>query len=70
MGSRIFNVVDRSGKNRWTIELLDLKEDEHVLEIGFGPGVAIQMASQRVPRGVVVGIDHSEVMLRQAMKRN
>jgi len=57
-------------KNRWTIELLDLKEDEHVLEIGFGPGVAIQMASQRVPRGGVVGIDHSEVMLRQAMKRN
>jgi len=57
-------------KNRWTISLFNLQKNNHVLEIGFGPGVAIQLVSQKVPEGLVVGIDYSEVMLHQAKRRN
>jgi ubiquinone/menaquinone biosynthesis C-methylase UbiE len=44
---------------------------DRVLEIGFGPGLAIAELSRRVgDSGHVYGIDHSEVMLRQATRRN
>jgi SAM-dependent methyltransferase len=55
---------------RWTISLLDTKPDDRVLEIGFGPGFAIELMSKIVSEGFIAGIDHSEVMVRQAGKRN
>lgn len=57
-------------RNQWTLELLALQPTDHVLEIGFGPGIAIEQASQRVTKGIIVGIDHSETMFYQASKRN
>lgn len=57
-------------KNRWTISKLGLTEDDHVLEIGFGPGVAIEMAAQIVKKGKVVGVHYSPVMLKEATNRN
>ncbi len=57
-------------RNAWTLELLDLQPTDRVLEIGFGPGIAIEKASQIVTDGLIVGIDHSKTMLRQASKRN
>ncbi|MFQ5859777.1 MAG: class I SAM-dependent methyltransferase [Anaerolineae bacterium] len=57
-------------RNLWTISLLDIQQDDRVLEIGFGPGVAIQEISKIVVNGFVVGIDHSQAMVRQAEKRN
>lgn len=58
-------------RNSWVVSLLDVQPTDRVLEIGFGPGVAIAELSRRVgPSGHVYGIDHSEVMLRQATKRN
>lgn len=57
-------------RNEWAISLLNLRPSDRVLEIGFGPGVAIQKMSAIVTDGVIWGIDHSEVMLRQASKRN
>ncbi|HEX2033752.1 MAG TPA: methyltransferase domain-containing protein, partial [Chloroflexota bacterium] len=51
--------------------LLDVQPAERVLEIGFGPGLAIAELSRRVgPAGHVYGVDRSDVMLRQATKRN
>jgi ubiquinone/menaquinone biosynthesis C-methylase UbiE len=48
-----------------------VKPTDRVLEIGFGPRVAIAELSRRVgPEGHVYGVDHSEAMLRQATKRN
>jgi ubiquinone/menaquinone biosynthesis C-methylase UbiE len=55
---------------RWTISLLDAKPDDRVLEIGFGPGFAIELMSKIVSEGFVAGIDHSDVMVRQAGERN
>jgi SAM-dependent methyltransferase len=57
-------------RNRWAVDLLDVRPDDRVLEIGFGPGVAIAELARRAPRGLVCGIDHSEVMVRQATRRN
>jgi SAM-dependent methyltransferase len=58
-------------RNSWVVELLDIQPTDRVLEIGFGPGLAIEELSRRVgPLGHVYGVDHSEVMLRQATKRN
>lgn len=66
MSSRPSNV----SRNQWTVDLLDLQPQDRVLEIGFGPGIGIQRAALLVSEGLVIGIDHSEVMLRQASKRN
>jgi ubiquinone/menaquinone biosynthesis C-methylase UbiE len=55
---------------RWTVHLLHIQPDMHVLEIGFGPGVAIQYAAQQAIQGHVSGIDFSETMVQVARKRN
>ncbi len=56
-------------RNRWAVALLDVRPADRVLEIGFGPGVAIAELA-RAGAGHVYGVDHSAVMLRQASKRN
>lgn len=56
--------------NRVAVELLDVQSTDRVLEIGFGPGVAIQELSKCVTDGMVAGIDPSDVMVRQATRRN
>ena len=66
MANRSSNVE----RNMWTIKLLDLKPTDRLLEIGYGPGLAIEAASKRITEGLIVGLDHSETMLHQAKKRN
>src|SRR5215218_7697944 len=57
-------------RNRWAVALLDVQPQDHVLEIGFGPGLAIREFARRATDGLVIGVDHSEVMLRHATARN
>jgi ubiquinone/menaquinone biosynthesis C-methylase UbiE len=57
-------------RNARTLELLDLRPGDRVLEVGFGPGLAIARAAELASGGTVVGIDHSELMLREATRRN
>ncbi len=57
-------------RNEWTLDLLKLKPTDHLLEVGFGPGVAIKKASRIITKGSIAGIDHSETMLAQASKLN
>lgn len=58
-------------RNRWTVSLLDIRQGDRVLELGFGPGLGVALAAEMVgPTGRVVGIDHSPVMLAQAERRN
>jgi SAM-dependent methyltransferase len=67
-------VMAHRGSNRrrnvWAVGLLEVQPDDRVLEIGFGPGIAIGELARRATRGRVVGVDHSEVMVRQASRRN
>lgn len=56
-------------RSRWVVSLLGVQPADKVLEIGFGPGLAIA-ALARAGAGHVYGIDHSDVMLRYASRRN
>jgi trans-aconitate methyltransferase len=62
MATRSSNVQ----RNRWAVDQLAVRPTDRVLEIGFGPGVAIEALIARVTEGAVHGIDHSELMVRAA----
>jgi SAM-dependent methyltransferase len=47
-----------------------VRSDDRVLEIGFGPGLAIRELGRLAAEGYVCGIDHSELMLRRAKRLN
>jgi len=55
-------------RSEWVFSLLDLKPEDHVLEIGFGSGADLLRASRVA--AFVAGVDHSDVMVRQATRRN
>jgi SAM-dependent methyltransferase len=57
-------------RNAWTVRQLDIQPDDRVLEVGFGPGLAIRDAAAMARDGRVVGIDRSATMQRQAHRRN
>jgi SAM-dependent methyltransferase len=50
------------------ISLLDVKPSEEVLEVGFGPGLGIQLLANSARR--VAGVDCSREMVQQAKARN
>lgn len=66
MGHRSSNVA----RNRWAVGLLDVQADARVLELGCGPGIALAAFAERAKEGLVVGVDHSPVMIRHARRRN
>jgi trans-aconitate methyltransferase len=57
-------------RNRWTVDLLEIERDDRVLELGPGPGVTLGLILERVPEGLVVGLDHSATMLAQCRRAN
>ena len=66
MSTRPSNVA----RSRWAADLLDVQPTERVIELGCGPGVAVAALAARATRGLVVGVDHSRVMVEQARRRN
>ena len=66
MGRRSSNVQ----RNRWAVHLLAVQPTDRVIEVGCGPGVAIAALAARATDGMVVGVDHSDVMIGQARRRN
>jgi SAM-dependent methyltransferase len=66
MARRSSNVA----RSRWAVQLLDVRPTDRVIELGCGPGVAIAALTTRAIRGLVVGVDHSQVMIGQARRRN
>ena len=57
-------------RNAWAVGLLEVRSHDRVLEIGFGPGLAIRELGRLAADGYVCGIDHSELMLRRARRLN
>ncbi|WP_030512419.1 class I SAM-dependent methyltransferase [Microbispora rosea] len=57
-------------RNIWAVSLLDVQPADQVLEVGFGPGIAIAECAARAVRGHVFGVDHSQTMVRRAARRN
>lgn len=56
--------------NRLTVGLLRVDKGDDVLEIGFGPGHAIELLVTRTAARTIAGIDVSDVMVQQALSRN
>jgi ubiquinone/menaquinone biosynthesis C-methylase UbiE len=54
----------------WVIDLLQVRPADKVLEVGFGPGVGIQMLANSASAGYVAGVDPSKEMVAQATTRN
>lgn len=56
-------------QNRATVEALDPPPGAAVLQVGFGPGQALEMLARKVPLSLVAGIDHSPLMVARARRR-
>lgn len=52
------------------IDELAPAHDAAVLAVGFGPGVGVAELTNRLPDGVVGGVDPSAAMVQQARRRN
>jgi SAM-dependent methyltransferase len=57
-------------RSRWVIALLQVRPADRILEIGFGPGADICRVARLARDGFVAGVDHSELMVRHARRRN
>jgi ubiquinone/menaquinone biosynthesis C-methylase UbiE len=55
--------------NALTAELLDLVDDDHVLEVGFGGGDLLARLVPVVTRGRIVGVDFSPAMMALSERR-
>lgn len=56
--------------NAWTLSLLTIGDFEQLLEVGFGPGDAIRLATESNPSCRIAGVDHSPTMLSAATRLN
>ena len=52
------------------VEILDVHPNDRFLEIGYGPGVAIQLIAAKLSSCKVEGIDSSAEMMQQTTARN
>jgi SAM-dependent methyltransferase len=66
---KMFTKVNKA-LNVFILHLLNLQSDDHVLEIGFGPGDLMRDMVPLLSDGRIEGIDFSEAMIAQATKRN
>jgi trans-aconitate methyltransferase len=55
---------------RWAVDFLDVQPNDHVLEIGCGPGAAAELICQRLVTGKLFAIDRSESGVDRTKRRN
>jgi SAM-dependent methyltransferase len=55
---------------RWSVDVLAPGPEEHLLEIGCGPGVAVALVCERLAGGRIVAIDRSATAIARATRRN
>jgi ubiquinone/menaquinone biosynthesis C-methylase UbiE len=56
--------------SRWTIEMMGIQPHSSILDVGCGGGMTIKEMAKIATVGFVAGVDYSEIMVRQALKRN
>jgi ubiquinone/menaquinone biosynthesis C-methylase UbiE len=56
--------------NDWVIENCEIKPSDQILELGYGPGYAIEKIAQGLDTGKISGIDFSKLMHKHASRRN
>jgi len=55
--------------NALVYDVLSVNENNHILEIGFGPGTLIKKIAKCLNDGIIEGIDISESMVSIAKKK-
>lgn len=55
---------------RWAADLLSVRPDEQILEIGCGYGLMIGLICDRLKSGHITAIDRSDAMVQAASERN
>ncbi|WP_454265789.1 class I SAM-dependent methyltransferase [Rossellomorea marisflavi] len=63
-------MVQHEPETRWTLDLLNLNEEESVLELGCGAGYALKLLAKRSSVKEVVGMDLSKSIIGSAKRRN
>lgn len=63
-------LIKNRARIEWVVSLLDIRTDERILEIGYGPGLAIEMIGNKLDKGKITGVDHSRAMYEAASERN
>lgn len=66
-----FVMIKGNGSNiKSLIKNLNIKPNDKILEIGYGPGLGVQHIAKNFSSCQIVGIDFSELMHKKASKRN
>ena len=72
-GRLVMSIIFDKGNaniNRFVYELMSVRKDDHILEIGFGTGKLIYKMAKRIDKGLIEGVDFSSTMVSIAQRRN
>ena len=66
------NLMIKGNRNNYNnlIKDLDIRVNDKMLEIGYGPGVGINLIAETCSSCIIHGIDFSKLMYKRATKRN
>ncbi len=67
---RVYNVTRESPILRQLAAAMRTQQPEHILELGCGPGRALEAVSDALPEARLTGVDLSPFMLERAERRN
>jgi len=70
--SGIFAVYMNFGNNylnKLAVQALDIQPNDHVLDVGFGGGVALYKILKNIRGGLVAGIDYSPDMVKRGKRK-
>ena len=54
---------------RWAVDLMDVRPDDNILEIGCGPGAGAELICERLQSGKLFAIDRSESGVDRTKRR-
>ena len=72
-GRFVMSIVFDKGNskiNQFTVELMSVKENDHILEIGCGTGKLINEMAKQIDMGCIEGVDFSGTMVSIARRKN
>ncbi|MFT3871349.1 MAG: class I SAM-dependent methyltransferase [Nocardioides sp.] len=55
---------------KWAVDVMDVRPDDHILEIGCGPGAGAELICSRLETGKLFAIDRSESGVDRTRRRN